>query len=341
MKILVVRRDNIGDLVCTTPLIQALHSHFPTGRIDALVNSYNAPVLYNNPDLQNVFVYTKAKHRAVGQSVIQVYWDRIKLIRELRRIKYDYAILASAGFSPRPLRFAKLVAPRHIIGFTAADTSDKKLDTPVPYGLPGSLHEVEDIFRLLTVLGVEGEPPAMKIIPQDRYVEQVDEMLRNAGIDRDQPVVGVHISARKPSNRWPVAKFSEMIQVLHERHRSPMLLFWSPGSENNRLHPGDDEKAQQIIQACNNIPLISQPTHRLEQLIAGLARCQTVVCSDGGAMHIAAAVGCSIVCFFGNSDRTRWYPWKAPHVLIQPVTKSVADIPVAEVCQAVAHLYAK
>jgi ADP-heptose:LPS heptosyltransferase len=55
-----------------------------------------------------------------------------------------------------------------------------------------------------------------------------------------------------------------------------------------------------------------------------------VVCSDGGALHIAAALDKPILCFFGDSDRTRWYPWKVPHVLLQPASRSVGDITVDE-----------
>ena len=46
--ILVIRRDNIGDLVCTLPLISALRRHYPNARIEALVNSYNCDVLDGN-----------------------------------------------------------------------------------------------------------------------------------------------------------------------------------------------------------------------------------------------------------------------------------------------------
>ena len=59
--ILVIRRDNIGDLVCTTPLITALRQRFPKAWIGALVNSYNARVLDGNPDQDEVFIYTKER----------------------------------------------------------------------------------------------------------------------------------------------------------------------------------------------------------------------------------------------------------------------------------------
>ena len=38
-RILLVRRDNIGDLACTTPAIAALRQHYPNAEIAALVNS--------------------------------------------------------------------------------------------------------------------------------------------------------------------------------------------------------------------------------------------------------------------------------------------------------------
>ncbi|MCC6786039.1 MAG: glycosyl transferase, partial [Planctomycetes bacterium] len=50
------------------------------------------------------------------------------------------------------------------------------------------------------------------------------------------------------------------------------------------------------------------------------------VCSDGGAMHVAAALGKPIVCFFGNSDATLWRPWGVPHALLQPASRDVADV---------------
>ena len=54
MKILVVRRDNIGDLVLTTPVFTALRRRYHEARIEELVNSYNAPAIEGHPDLDAV-----------------------------------------------------------------------------------------------------------------------------------------------------------------------------------------------------------------------------------------------------------------------------------------------
>jgi heptosyltransferase-3 len=338
--ILVIRRDNIGDLVCTTPLIHALREHFPRARLCVLVNSYNRPVVENNPDIDTVYAYTKAKHREKGTSVFGVYWNRLLLMRELRRQHFDYAIIAGAHFLPRALGLARVIRPKHLIGFTEPGKRGvERIDTGVPYTQPRPMHEAEDIFRLLTPLGIHGEPPAMRLFPAAAAVAQAQAALQAKGLPPDN-VIGVHISARKPTNRWPAENFAALIRRLREKHKATFMLFWSPGSAANPRHPGDDEKAREIMSVLTDVPVLAFPTDRLDQLIAGLSLCRAVVCSDGGAMHIAAALGKPILCFFGKSERTRWYPWRTRHVLLQPPSLNVADIGVDEAASAFGQLLA-
>ncbi len=333
---LVIRRDNIGDLICTTPLIRSLRQHHPDATICALVNSYNAPVLANNPDIDAVFAYTKAKHRPVGASAAKVYWERLKLFAQLRKMHFDYAILAAPRFQPRLLRLARFAGIRHIVGFTeTASHAGNRIDIGVPYGSPASpLHEVEDVFRLLEPLGINGLPPSAWIHPGEDEIAQAKAVLQNSLPHAPKLLVGVHVSARKPSQRWPAQNFSAVMQRLHEKHDAAFMLFWSPGDANNRLHPGDDAKAEEIIAATTGIPVLAYPTQNLGQLIAGLSLCDKVICSDGGAMHIAAGLKKPVVCFFGKSDAARWYPWGTPHVLLQPESLEVGDVSIEQTLQA-------
>jgi len=85
-RFLVIRRDNIGDLVCTTPLLAGLRRHYPQAHIAALVNSYNCDVLAGNPDVDEIFAYTKAKHRQSGETLLGVYAQRLRMFIEMRRI---------------------------------------------------------------------------------------------------------------------------------------------------------------------------------------------------------------------------------------------------------------
>jgi len=330
-RLLVVRRDNIGDLVCTTPLLAALRSRFPRGWIGALVNSYNAPVLAGNPDVDEVFAYEKLKHRRGG--MLSNLWTRYRLIANLRERSLDYVVLA--GSSRRSLALARSLRAKKIVGFGASGSG---LDIALSPDNRGQ--EVEITFALARAFGISGPPPPLRVLPDEAAVLRLRGALTRLGLQR-RPVVGLHLSARKPSQRWPANRFAELISEIAREERCAFLLFWSPGSHADPRHPGDDEAARQLLGTLDDGTVLPVRTEALGDLIAGLALCDRVVLSDGGAMHLAAALGKPIVCLFGRSDARRWRPWGVPNELLQPPTKDVKDLSVAEVAAAYRRLSAR
>lgn len=330
LSFLIIRRDNIGDLVCTTPLFSALREHFPDARIDALVNSYNMAVLENNPEIDRVFWYAKAKHQAGWKGKLSAYWQRLRLIARLRRMKFDYAILASPGFQPRSLHLARWIKPKHIIGYTEnGNPQGSRIDVAIPHSVHHPRHEAEAVFRLLEPLGITGEPPTTQVYPNAAEIGHARDLLKRRTWE-SKLTIGVHISARKPSQRWPADRFAALIRALYTEYQANFLLFWSPGDDTNLVHPGDDVKSSIIMNHTTGIPVLPFPTQQLPQLIAGLSLCDVVICGDGGAMHLAAGLGKPILCFFGKSSATHWHPWGVPHLLIQPPSLDVADISVSD-----------
>ncbi len=328
-RILVIRRDNIGDLVCTTPMFSALRRHFPSAHIAALVNSYNAPVLLGNTDVSEVCVYQKAKHRSIGESRLGVWWRTWRQIRNLRRKHFDVAIVATPARQPEALKFARWVKARRIIAYGLATDG---IDDPLTVENLVGLHETEAVMRLLQPMGIREAPGSMTVLPQSEMAALIEVP---AG---DGPLVGLHISARKPSQRWPVEYFAELARALHAEQGARFLVFWSPGGDEHPQHPGDDAKAERLMCLCADLPLRLCPTNRLDELIAGLSRCDRVICSDGGGMHLAAGLGKPLLCFFGSSDAKRWFPWGVPHRLLQPPSQNVQDIGVNEVLAALTDL---
>lgn len=318
-KILIIRRDNIGDLVCTTPLIHALRQRFPRAWIGALVNSYNAPVLEGNPDLDEIFAYTKAKHRGAGESLPGIFWRRMQMMRRLRGMQLDDVIIATTSPQPRVAKLAQWLKPRRIIGF--GDVAG--LDVSLPIDDAGR-HEVEDVFRVAGIYGIAGAPPACRVSACRRPRDPAAPL-----------AIGIHISARKPSQRWPAARFAEAIKVIAAQGPARFMLLWSPGTEDNPRHPGDDAKSRDVIAAVGaDAELVARPTQTLAELITALGECDALICADGGAMHLAAGLGVPIVCLFGNSGAARWRPWGVPYRLLQKPSLDVGDITVAEVVTA-------
>lgn len=309
-KILVIRRDNIGDLVCTTPLLSVLRQRFPHAWIGVLANSYNAPVLAGNPDPDAVFAYTKGKHLASGRGRLAALWQRLRLVLELRRMRIDDVILPG-GEQASARRFARWITPQRIVSAQAV-----------------AGHEVERSLACLAEYGIADVPPACKVVADVALAQNMAAGLPPALAGRR--LVALQLSARKPRQRWPVERFAALARMLHAAHDVGFLVFWSPGASDDPLHPGDDAKAAELLAQTRDLPLAATATHALGELIAGLSLCDSVICSDGGAMHIAAALGKPVVCFFGNSDAVRWRPWGVPCQLLQPHSRDVADISVDE-----------
>ena len=318
-KILVIRRDNIGDLVCTTPMIRMLRRHLPAAWIAALVTRYNAEVLARNPDLDAVFAYQKAKHRGPGESRVAIYWQRLQQVFELRRANIDLVILPASGPQPSAERLARWIGARRVLRQT--DAAAVKV-----------VHAVEQCATVIRQLGIEDRPPALVLGAEATAVAAARQRLSE--VAGSGPLLAIHISARKPSQRWPAERYPALMRELHARHGARFLLLWSPGDEDNPLHPGDDRKARQIVAGARGLPLLAYPTHTLRDLIAALSLSDTVVCSDGGAMHLAAGLGKPIVCFFGRSDARVWHPWGVPYVVLQPQSRDVSDVTVEEVVAA-------
>jgi ADP-heptose:LPS heptosyltransferase len=329
LKILVIRRDNIGDLLCTTPLIDTLRAHFASARIEALVNSYNAPILVGNPALDAVHFYTKIKHRESGESALGVALNTLRLIWRLRRSRFDLIFLPGMA-TKNAEKYARWLRHAHTKVICMRDATrsqtglvDELVD-PAPYL---AQHEIAKCQALLAPLGFSQEPGPMSVFPDAETCARTREHPAFSARGKGGRLIGLHISARKPSQQWSSENFIELAHALCRRDSAVRLvLFWSPGTSSNPRHPGDDEKAEIIVQGCRDLPLVALPTQQLPELISGLSLVDTLICSDGGAMHLAAALGKPIVCLFGDSSPENWHPWAVPYRLLQPDCRAVSAI---------------
>ena len=149
-------------------------------------------------------------------------------------------------------------------------------------------------------------------------------------------MVAMHISSRKENNRWPAERFIELGNELIKKYNVTPLLLWAPGSSKNPRHPGDDEKAAEIAKGMVSTPFLYKTT-KLKELIAAISACKLVVCCDGGAMHIAAALGKPILSIWGSTDKRRWSPWKVENIILQKGLRA-DKVAVEEVVAAFAKL---
>ena len=319
-KILVVRRDNIGDLLCTTPLLHALRQRYPDAHIAVLANSYNADILTNNPDINVVYRYTKAKHS--DGSIFSAMLAQWRLFRRLRREHFDLVIHANPVANTRTGKLIRYLGVPHSIG--VEDTPEYFSISLSRASIPDG-HHVEQVYALLRPLGIKDAPGKLVLRP-GRGAE-----LAKGG----RRIIGVHLSSRKPCNRWPLNSYVELISILVSRGEN-IVVFWAPGSRDTPGHPGDDEMADEFRKRFGGA-ITLKPTETLFQLVDGINETDIMICPDGGTLHIAAALQKPVVALFGCSDARVWKPWMTAHrVLIGH--GSAENISVDEVLHALAGL---
>ncbi len=271
-----IRRDNIGDLVCTTPMLSLLRRARLDAYIAALANDYNAPVLAGNPDLDEVFVYAKAKHRDRFGGRVAAYWARAGLlIRLRRRLRFDYVILASSGYEQYALRTARLASIRVTVGY-APDRLGRRRAAGPRRGAAGGARASSAVG--LPAVGAagnsseagphDGRPPdpAEQRAARARIAERLGEA---------RLLIGVRLSAREPARAWPVERFAELISRL-DIPGAAFLVLWSPGGRANAYHPGDDETAVALLSRVPSERVCDADNHAVAVDRRGIA------VSDGG-----------------------------------------------------------
>ncbi len=318
-------------------MIAALRQHFPGAEIAALVNSYNAEVLRGNPHVDHVFVYQKLKHAGGLANRLKAIAQRLRLIIKLRCWRPDVTILAKSSYDRYGLNFARQIGAKNVIGFLPQD--DRKINKLPDIGLVApdakACHEVEAINQLLGPLGVDGALGPLLVFPEPASVIELQKRYPQA-----PKRIALHISAREAERRWGNPNFIALAKaILNEQPEAQIGLFWSPGKADDPHHPGDDDAAQELIQAVNSKRLMPMPTQNLTELIAALSLCDVFIGTDGGAMHVAAALNKKILVLFENTPYklNHWYPWcETSRVVHSPevVEPEIRHIPLATVMAA-------
>ena len=90
--ILVIRRNNAGDMICAIPVFRTLKKQFPDASITVLAESSNAHVIRGASFIDNLLVYEKGE--GIYRNKYLNYW---RLFRE-NRTKFDLVIVLKVGF---------------------------------------------------------------------------------------------------------------------------------------------------------------------------------------------------------------------------------------------------
>jgi heptosyltransferase III len=294
--VLVVRTDRLGDVLLTLPVCGLLRSAVPDIRIGMLVRTYAAPLLRDNPLVDNVIEYDDARGVPVPAG---------SLACALRERGYDAAVVA------RPTaRIAWLLARARIpvrIGTGYRWYAGMFTHRVMEHRSTAERHELEYNVRLLRPLGIDVPDrivsPSFGVHPSAAATAFVSEVLASYGVRRDDELILVHPATGGSSRDWSPGKFRALAMRLAERPATKVCVTGSAA---------DDRVVRKMLSGVSAplIPLAGVFT--LEQLIALVSRASLFVANSTGPLHLAVALNVPVLGFYPPvkvMSARRWGPY--------------------------------
>ena len=291
-KILLLRVGAMGDVIMTTPTIDAIKQKYPDAALDFACGEWSASILPNNPSLSRVIPFPDSW-------VFEKRLFKMRLFaKKLGRNGYEMGI-----FFDKSWHWSMFAAQTDIpyrIGFDR-DGEGFGYHAKIPY----SADKPEYISNLTLAQAAGCAMPqtiAYSLFPSDEDTENARAFLQKYHL---KSFIGIapggannpgHIFHEK---RWKAERYVEIIKSLSASH--PIILFG-----------GNDDKA-----LCDDI--IHKSVHSVVSCAGALTALESValmqhaklfVTHDSGAMHMASAAGCPVPALFGPTPPTRFAPPK-------------------------------
>lgn len=323
-KILLIRLDEIGDVVLMTPLLREMRSNYPEADITLIVK----PQVYNLvelcPYVNKVMTFDRYEGRfSFILNIIKAFrYAKVFLWKE----KYDLVIVPrwdTDHYGASFLAFFSGGIER--LAYSEAVNENKRLlnkgydgfFTKVFYTNADIKHEVLRNLDWIKVLGGDIQSDDLELWCNNNDRKVSENLLSN----KNDFLISVIVSAGNHKREWSSKNFRILFENLLSFNQNIKFLFLGDEKNTRKI------KNEIVSEKLNGkiIDCIGKTT--LRQTVALLQKSDFFIGLDTGPMHLAAACdlpGVVISCHpkigvvsHGNAPE-RFGPWKAEIAVLQP-----------------------
>ncbi|CNH64496.1 glycosyltransferase family 9 protein [Yersinia pekkanenii] len=298
-RILVIRIDFLGDIICTTALLHALKLRWPTAEIHVLANKYNRAALARNPDVSAVhtYVYSKQCERNQQPGRLKALFERLALIWQLRRLRFNLLVIPNGGMNKNSIQFAKQLNVADSRWHTPVSEFDDR--NPDHVANRPIRHEALSGFSLIPELGpVDINTLKLHIYPDPQLQVKWQSELG----EKNRPRIGLFVSNKSPQRRWSWEKWQQLALKLSDQADIVIL---------------SDPTAPPSEQQLASIQGRALLTPSVDEFVAAASQLDLVISADSAPVHISSALQIPVVALFEARPEKyrRWYPLTR-HVLL-------------------------
>lgn len=296
--VIVFSTAGIGDTLWDTPAIRALRESFPNCRIMAVVHDRRREVLADNPHIDALVPHRKG--------ILGFF----RTLRAIRQARPDTAIVLRAN-DPDIWPLAYLSGAESLIGRPGNTQFGFLINRPVPVPEWDRLHGVEGGLAIVRETGAETTGPRLVFRVNTAARRRIQELLAARGLDGATLVaMHVHSSPRLMFRDWPAESFVALGRAILRDYQVRLIL--TGGTE-------DRAKGAEIQQGLGARASCVAGDLRLCETAALLERCQALISTDTGVMHLGFAVGVPTLALLhpAVAHRVRPYGFGEIHRVVQ------------------------
>jgi len=288
-RILVVRADNIGDVVTTTPALRALRAAAPDARIELLASPVGAAVAPMIPQLDGVVAVSASWQQlpGAGRDPAADATAERELLERITAGQYDLLlVLTSFSQSPWPVAHLGLLAG---IGTRAVHSREFGGAVATHWVTPpaDTTHQVDRALHLLAAIGVphRGRETSLRV--------PVDAARTAAELAPHGPFAVLAPGASCAARRYPAERFGAAAGEL-ARAGLPVLVAGS-GAEAPLV--------ERVVAEAAHPDVTPVPAVPLPVFTALLARGAVAITNNSGGMHLADAVRTPVAVTYAGTER--------------------------------------
>lgn len=336
-RLLVVRLDNIGDVVMTGPMLRTLKENLPDAHLTLMASpsgSKAAPLL---PWVDDVLTW-----RVVWQDLGRLPLDparELEMIEAMKSGGYDGAVvLTSFKQTPHPAGYACYLAGIPLRLGESKEWGGGVLTDELP-AAPDGLHQAERNLRLVEHAGFRVRDRALGLRVPEEARTSVAALLQGRGVAPGSPYLLLNPWTSARSRNYPTDRFALAARRVAEETGWPVVV---SGTEADR------ERGRALLGLLGDRGVDLIGSTDLAGLAALVEGANLLLTSNTSTMHIADALGTpEVVLFAGTELEEQWRPRDTPYRLLRretscspcyaftcPYAQECLDIPPGEVAEA-------
>jgi ADP-heptose:LPS heptosyltransferase len=313
IRILLVRPDHLGDVVLTTPVLNALRERVPQAHITMMVGPWSSEVVARHPAIDRLITCPFPGFQRADQQPLAPYTLLLSTAQQVRRGNFDIAINLRPDFwwgaaliylARIPRRVGYALTPgkaflTHTLPFSSPEHASRSNLRLLSAGL-----QALDYAALEEPLTPERYPLHFAATADER--KEVARRLQAADISEGTPIVVIHPGTGGAVKLWRSEAWSHVANDLPAWLTStmaPRIVLTGTRSEQSLLA----EIARDMTS-----PVLMLTDLTVGQLAALLAGAHIVLGVDNGPLHLAVAQGTPTVQLFGPTDPRIFGPWGDP-----------------------------